>query len=139
MENRISMAEFAEREGIALTIIGDPQYVTENQDGQLWQHYAYKLRLTRKDENGRRKSLTVAWKQGLGLKDAPSVAEVLYNVAGDARFGRDDFEEFCANLGYDSDSREAEKTWRACQSQERKLARFLGDALASELIEDVEE
>ena len=32
-----------------------------------------------------------------------------------------DFEEFCSDMGYDTDSRRAEQTWKACQEAYRKL------------------
>ena len=34
------------------------------------------------------------------------------------------FEEFCGDFGYDTDSRKAEKTWRAVQAESRKVRKF---------------
>jgi len=39
-----------------------------------------------------------------------------------------DFEDWCAELGYDTDSRKAERTFRACQRIAERLRQFLGDA-----------
>jgi len=35
--------------------------------------------------------------------------------AGDALAGAEDFDEFCADFGYDEDSRHAHKIWKACR------------------------
>ena len=42
----------------------------------------------------------------------------------DAIAGHDDFKEFCGNMGYDEDSRQARSTWRACQRAYNKLKRI---------------
>ena len=39
----------------------------------------------------------------------------------DADYGLTDFEDFCSTLGYDTDSRRAEKIWKACQRATNKL------------------
>lgn len=40
-----------------------------------------------------------------------------------------DFEEWASDLGYDADSRSAERTFRACEDGAAKLKSFLGDDL----------
>lgn len=45
----------------------------------------------------------------------PNAAEALYSLLLDANCGNRRFDEFCSELGYDGDSREAYKTWEACQ------------------------
>lgn len=42
-------------------------------------------------------------------------ADALTCWASDALSGQYDFDEFCSELGYDTDSRQAYKTWKACQ------------------------
>lgn len=39
----------------------------------------------------------------------------------------DSFEEFCDELGYDSDSREAERIWRKLEHEAPKIRAFFGD------------
>ena len=60
---------------------------------------------------------------------APAIEEVLDGLVIDAGAGDLTFEEFCSELGYDTDSRRAEKTWRAC----RKVGRQTYKAFGSEL------
>lgn len=43
----------------------------------------------------------------------------------DAMSGMSGFEEFCADFGYDTDSRSAEKTWKACRRALEKLRKFV--------------
>jgi hypothetical protein len=46
---------------------------------------------------------------------APTAASVLYGLISDMDCGANTFEDFCANLGYDEDSRKAHDTYLACQ------------------------
>ena len=49
-------------------------------------------------------------------------------ILGDAVSGGLDFEDFCSEVGYDTDSRKAEKVHKACQRTAAKIARvFTGD------------
>ena len=43
-----------------------------------------------------------------------------YCFLGEAIAGGQSFEEFCADLGYDEDSRAAEKIWHECQEASQK-------------------
>ena len=54
-----------------------------------------------------------------------SVADVLYSLLLDAEAGSQTFEDFCGDLGYDTDSRSAYATWQACKKVRTKLRRFL--------------
>lgn len=70
-----------------------------------------------------------ARKQGL----APKPADVLHSLLmdGDAFFDGMTFEDWCGNLGYDTDSRKAEATYRACDEIGRRLTwMFSEDELA---------
>lgn len=47
----------------------------------------------------------------------------------DALAGRESFEDFCGEFGYDTDSRRAERTWKACKQSWDKLVRVSGYTL----------
>lgn len=73
---------------------------------------------------GRR--LTVPFYTGPAIEREPSAADVLACICSDALAGEQDFGEFCREFGYDSDSRRAEQTWRACAALAPKVRRLLG-------------
>lgn len=55
---------------------------------------------------------------------APCAASVLHSLLSDARCGADHtFDEFCAELGYDTDSRRAMDTYLACQAVHAQLVK----------------
>lgn len=81
----------------------------------------WRVTLTRKG-----RQLSVDYFGGGAVKDI-SAADVLYSLCLDARCGEYSFDEFCNELGYDSDSRAAEKVWKACKATAPKLHQFLGD------------
>ena len=47
----------------------------------------------------------------------------------------DDFEEFCGDLGYNTDSRKDEQTWKRCGAFAKRLRRFFSEAELTELAE----
>ena len=77
--------------------------------------------------SGRRMVLTFS--KGFGHNGAePELAEVLECLASDAIMADELFESWCASLGYDPDSRKAERTYKACRKQAASLRRVLGPA-----------
>ena len=42
----------------------------------------------------------------------PDMVNFVWCIFCDARYGTDNFEDFCSNFGYDTDSRRAEKMWK---------------------------
>jgi hypothetical protein len=75
----------------------------------------------------RRHRLTVPFFMGPALCEEPTADGVLDCLLSDASAGEQTFEEFCSDFGYDSDSRKAEATYRACAAMAPRLRRFLGD------------
>lgn len=78
--------------------------------------------------NGRGNRYTVPFYKGVGLPDTPPTAlEVLECLVSDARSYRDarSFEEWAGDLGYDTDSRAAEKTYKECKRIADRLGTFL--------------
>lgn len=54
----------------------------------------------------------------------PKYRDVIYSLALDAQCGSDTFEDFCSNLGYDTDSRKALETYLECQTAVQKLRKL---------------
>lgn len=85
------------------------------------------------------KRMTVPFSTGSGWTREPSAADVLGCLSDDSASIKDyDFEEWCSNLGYDTDSRKAEKTYKACERQAAKLEAFLGSDLYETLLYNTE-
>ena len=57
----------------------------------------------------------------------PKAADVLACLLSDASNADQPFEDWAADLGYNSDSREAYRTWETCVEIRRKLTRSLPD------------
>lgn len=56
----------------------------------------------------------------------PRLADVVDSLRSDAIGCDQSFEDWCADLGYDSDSRRAERTYHACVRTRVRLAQLLG-------------
>lgn len=96
-------------------------------NGRDWDHYAYTITLSRLTQEGPYR-FTVPYKMGTGLKGGPTLADVLYSVLSDGDSGGWDFEGFCAEFGYDEDSRRAHAAWQACRATADHLTRMFSDA-----------
>lgn len=76
------------------------------------------------------KRLTVPFSMGAALCREPTaddVLECLCSDAGSYENAGGDFEAWCSEYGYDADSRKAERTFKAVETQTKKLRQFLGD------------
>jgi hypothetical protein len=67
----------------------------------------------------------------------PTFPDILDSLRSDAECAYPTFEEFAAELGYDPDSRSAEKIYLACCETERKLRGLVGGKGMVELLEEV--
>lgn len=92
-------------------------------DADGWQHQAWAVTLSRGAE-----TYSTLFRQGLAHADTePTVANVLSCLMSDASSGESgSFEAFCSEFGYDTDSRRAEATYRACQESAEAMRRMLG-------------
>lgn len=97
---------------------------TENENFPEFDPWTVTLRL------GKR-SMTVPFFTGYGLrsrmKDGPSAADVLDCLLSDASSADQTFEDWAGDLGYDTDSRKAERTYAAVVRQTARLRVFLGE------------
>lgn len=64
--------------------------------------------------------------QGMAHTSEPTAHGTLECLLSDAQAGEQSFEDFCAELGYDNDSRKAEQIHRQCQKTTIALKRLLG-------------
>lgn len=54
----------------------------------------------------------------------PTQANVMYCLLSDAECGKDTFDDFCSNCGYDTDSRKALEIYLTCQETNARLNKF---------------
>jgi hypothetical protein len=71
------------------------------------------------------RELVVRYSMGSACETPPKVADVLDSLIADSDVIGKKFEEWASDLGYDVDSRKAEKIYHACAKQSYKLESFL--------------
>jgi len=84
--------------------------------------------------------MTILFSTGPAIESEPN-AEDLMNCLGMDAAGYENaqgFEDWASEYGYDTDSRKAEKAYRAVKSQTTKLAKFLPVDAYNELLWDTE-
>ena len=75
----------------------------------------------------RGRQMTVDFWMGTGLNGEPQADSVLSSLLLDSSAIDQTFEDWCGEFGYDTDSRKAEKTYKACVKNGERLKRLLGD------------
>lgn len=89
-----------------------------------WQREAHPYRVTLTYQ---RRRLTVDFWMGSAHTKEPDAEGVLDCLLSDASTGEQSFEDFCADAGLDTDSRKAERMYKACAAIAPRLRRLLGD------------
>ena len=73
-------------------------------------------------------TLTTSFFQGFAHSHDPTAADVLSSLLVDAAVeDYSTFEEWCADLGYNTDSRQAYATWQGCMAMAPRVRAFLGE------------
>lgn len=128
-----TMKGFIVRNRISLTselVAENPNWEADNR----WDGYHWKCHLRRGN-----KQMTAYFSKGSACTPAePGSAEVLDCLAMDSAGTEDSFEEWAPSLGYDPDSRRAERIYNTCVAQAEKLQNFLGAELYEELLWNTE-
>jgi len=125
----MTIRDFVAKHGITATVArGEP---LPNWGGP---HFAYRVTLYMPGDQRRRYTLPFA--TGTGWTREPTAADVLECLRSDASSvdSARDFEDWARDLGYDTDSRKAESTYRACLKVAARLRRFLGADAYAELM-----
>ena len=112
--------EFAANFGVKLSILDEdyrPYFPEDKQSRSV-----YKCKLTR---NG--KSYTFDFGQSIACTgEKPKMYSILSCLT---KYDPETFEDFCANFGYDEDSRTAERTYKAVCKEFAAVERLFGDIL----------
>lgn len=134
----MTITEFIDKHGITLEWLRCFSNPNMDADTNMF-HYSIKLK------NRARGEFCTFYSKGLGHVEKkfkrpapPKLDEALDCLAGDSSSVECSFAYWCAECGYDIDSRSAERTYAACCEQADKLRQFLGDAVYRELIFNVD-
>ena len=151
----VSIAEFIASNRITMTAeqVDENPSMTDGFEGDHWKvvltrkvlregfdtFHGYKGKLGAVQYSTRK--LTTYFSKGYGHHGAePTADEVLDCLSSDASCvdNARDFEDFASELGYDSDSRQAEKIFKARKHSAARLEKFLGSGLYQELMYSTE-
>jgi hypothetical protein len=126
----MKMQQFIEKHGVKCVVVGDAKKPWDKRNE--WQRNAngFRVRMT---AHGRRMELDFYMGQGIGRE--PNAEDVLECLQSDSRVMGQDFEEWCSDLGYDTDSRKAEQIYRETDKQTRRVFRFMGREMFDEFSE----
>ena len=125
-----AVSEFLTRNGYVYNVTNHGE---RNLDG--WQCDAWLCRFTKQGGQeefefytgiGHRTKPKADWMKPRAV--APPAASVLHSIILDSRAIGQSFESWCADFGYDTDSRKAESVYRECQQNADKLARVFSRA-----------
>lgn len=64
--------------------------------------------------------------QGPAITEDPTAVGCLDCLLSDCTAVDGSFQDFCGEMGYDSDSRKAERVYKACQNVRKQMERLLG-------------
>lgn len=81
------------------------------------------------------KRIITAFSMGSAHMGKPALCDVVGCLLRDIEYANDSFSDWCDALGLDSDSRKAERTWRACKRTAAAMARLFSASELAELSE----
>ena len=81
-----------------------------------------------------KKSMTIIYYTGSGWKKDPELEDILGSILLDTTYLDYGLEDFASSLGYDSDSRTAEKIYKEIQKQAKKINRIFSKEEQEELL-----
>ena len=113
--------DFANKFGVKLSVIGEPEYRKYFADDREYR-FVFKLRLKRN-----KKQYTFTFGQSIAKgSNEPNLYDVLTCLT---KYDPYSFETFCGDFGYNSDSRKAEKIYKAVCKEWQAVERLFGDCL----------
>lgn len=126
------MDKMCERYRITMEWTRGPRH---ERDADGWEHHAGTVTLRYVDAHDTHHSISTPYKVGMGIDPTTiTAADVLHSVASDAQYGREAFEDFCSELGYDTDSRKAYATWEQCRAM---VGRFDDFCTGQQMLDDL--
>lgn len=109
-------------------------------DDTGWKHFAWNVTFM-----NAKHSISTPWKAGTAygieskkhpfnlIGTQPNAAEVLADLARNSTACEMSFADWCADYGYDTDSRKALETYLACQTGAQEVRKLVGNETAAKL------
>lgn len=94
----------------------------------------WRIRLSGQTPTGVRAVTFPFWNSINAKENAPTAYDVLACISGDVHCP-ETFKEFCAEYGYDEDSRKAEQTFKRCRAFAVELQEFFTEQEQADLVE----
>lgn len=131
---RKPLTQFIAHHGITMTADWAPSNPNMDDMPAGSQHYRYRFK------RGRR-TMTVPFSCGPAWARAPEASAVLGCLASDSASVENatGFDGWARDMGYEPDSRKAERIYKVCTRQAGRLAKFLGPEAYKELLWNTEE
>jgi len=122
---------------VSATYKGDKKWNVSDRPGapQNWNNH----RVTVTTENGKCSFEFWASIAHPKIQSESDIIGALSCFVSDAMSSKDSFEDFCSELGYDSDSRKAYKIFKACERSYVKFERIIGDVDAYDFANALQE
>lgn len=121
----MTFEEFANKNNLKLEINRIPFRTDSDGWGVDAKHYAYKISVAYGDKYG--KSIKGYYSQGSGIKTQPSIGDILNALSIDTnRISDTNFDMWCCDFGYDTDSRKTLSIYKACLKEYQNLLDLLG-------------
>lgn len=112
--------EFAKKVGLKMKVLGfEWEYPEWDQECR---HAKFKIRFSR---NGKQWTLDFYQSRTAGKKE-PSIYDVLACLQ---KSEPGNFEQFCSEYGWDSDSRRSERIWKDVKREYKNVVRLFGDVM----------
>jgi hypothetical protein len=135
----MNYTEWAEKHGLTMEVSWADTNPNMDDDAE-WMaqasHYTCTLSVAGQDG-----TLSIPFSMGAAHTSEPELGDVLGAVASDAAGFENaaGFEDWASEYGYDTDSRKAERTYRAVKHQSERFMRFVGKSAYDELLWQTEE
>ena len=127
-ELRDNAKETCKKYGITMKV-GDPKYGPVDWDKD-YDHYRFPVTL-RKDGKSMRVMFTQSRVQG---SNPPDEYDVLTSLS---KFDPGSFENFCSDFGYNTDSRKAERTYKAVKREWEAVKRVFGEGECLDALREI--
>jgi hypothetical protein len=137
-----SLVAILEKLNIKVNIIRRPTTLTKDAEG--WEHWAWVVRLERfgspykytedipyrmGSAHVEKRKPVASWMPKVVTPKAPDAATIVHSLILDSSACDESHADWCANFGYDEDSRKAMDIYLACQKSGTMLRKFLGKDL----------